>query len=391
MKRTSRSAPLPQSDYTIRSVARACDVLACFRESSELLDLVQVAQRAGMNKVTAFRILATLAAKGLIEKVGPRAYRSRFRPLRTRRYLIGYAAQSEVIPFISTVTESLAAAARSNEVDLVVLNNRASRSVALRNADLLVQRKVDLAIEFQRIAEIAPLVSEKFSRAGIPLIAVDNPHPGAVYFGADNYKAGRIGGLHLGRWAVRHWGGQADEIILIQSAPGGPVLDARILGVYDGIVSVLPRSTKIPLFRYDTQARYENTLDAVRRHLRFSRARRILLGAVNDPSALAALEAFREFGREQQCGIIGQDAVFESRQEMRRPNTRLIGSVAYFPESYGERLLRLALDMLEDRPYPPAVFTQHRLVTPENVNSLYPNDLLMNRQALDWPKRGAQS
>ena len=53
-------------------------------------------------------------------------------------------------------------------------------------------------------------------------------------------------------------------------------------------------SSKAPLFRYDTQARYENALDAMRKHLRHSRARHVLIGAVNDASALAALEAFRD-------------------------------------------------------------------------------------------------
>ena len=67
---------------------------------------------------------------------------------------------------------------------------------------------------------------------------------------------------------------------------------------------------------------------------------------------------------------------------MRRSKTRLVGSVAFFPESYGERLIQLALDILEKRDHPPAVFTRHRLVTPENVNRIYPNDLLMLGQAL---------
>lgn len=384
MKCGNRDVPGTKPDYTVAAVVRACDILTAFRDTSELLDLGQVAQRAGLNKATAFRILSTLAAKGLVEKAGPRAYRSRIRPIRTKRFLIGYAAQSDVIPFISTVTESLAVAASSAEVDLVVLNNRASRTAALRNAGLLVERKVDLAIEFQRISEIAPLISEKFSKAGIPLIAVDNPHPTAVYFGADNYKAGRIGGIHLGRWATEHWGGQVDEIVLIQSSVSGPVLDARVLGIYDGLRDVLPRSAKVPLYRYDTHARYENTLDTVRRHLRRSRAERILVGGVNDASALAALEAFREFAREEHCAVIGQDAVLESRWEMRRANTRLIGSVAYFPETYGERLIRLALDILENRAHPPAVFTRHRLITPANVDKVYPNDLLMSMRPLRW-------
>jgi ribose transport system substrate-binding protein len=59
------------------------------------------------------------------------------------------------------------------------------------------------------------------------------------------------------------------------------------------------------------------------------------------------------------------------------PHTRLIGSVAYFPEKYGEGLIRLALDILAKKAVPPAVFIKHRLLTPENVDHLYSNDSLL--------------
>jgi hypothetical protein len=43
--------------------------------------------------------------------------------------------------------------------------------------------------------------------------------------------------------------------------------------------------------------------------------------------------------------------------------------------------------MAEKRAHPPAVFTVHRLVTPANVDHIYPNDLLMTGKKL----RGAVS
>jgi ribose transport system substrate-binding protein len=74
---------------------------------------------------------------------------------------------------------------------------------------------------------------------------------------------------------------------------------------------------------------------------------------------------------------VGQNAEPEARAELRQPRTRLIGSVAYFPEKYGEGLIHLALDILARKPTPPAVFIKHKFVTPENVDHLYPNDNLM--------------
>jgi ribose transport system substrate-binding protein len=78
---------------------------------------------------------------------------------------------------------------------------------------------------------------------------------------------------------------------------------------------------------------------------------------------------------------MGQNASPEGRIELREPGTRLIGSVAYFPEKYGSDLVSVALDILHRRPVPPAVFVKHQLVTPDNVDRVYPNDALMQMPA----------
>ena len=93
----------------------------------------------------------------------------------------------------------------------------------------------------------------------------------------------------------------------------------------------------------------------MRKHLRSTRSRRLLVGAINDPSALGALRAFQEAGRAECCAIMGQNASPEGRAELREPGTRLIGSVAYFPEKYGSEIVAVARGLL-NRYVPPAVF-----------------------------------
>jgi ribose transport system substrate-binding protein len=99
-----------------------------------------------------------------------------------------------------------------------------------------------------------------------------------------------------------------------------------------------------------------------------------LVSAINDPSALGALRAFEEAGRLEDCAVMGQNASVEARAEIRRPGSRLIGSVGYFPENYGEGAIALALNILQGKPTPPAVFVKHQLVTKETVDQIYPND-----------------
>src|SRR5438067_1231638 len=119
-------------------------------------------------------------------------------------------------------------------------------------------------------------------------------------------------------------------------------------------------------------------------------ARRQLVGAINDPSALGALRAFQEAGRSECCAIMGHNASPEGRAELRQPNTRLLGSVAFFPERYGEDLIRVSLDILNRRPVPPAVFVEHKLITPRTVDHFYPNDSLTQGVPIAPPETACQ-
>ncbi len=143
-----------------------------------------------------------------------------------------------------------------------------------------------------------------------------------------------------------------------------------------GIHEILPNLDSCPVSYLDGDGRFQSSWKIVRKHLRQTAAKRTLIGGINDPTVLGALRAFEEVGRAEGCAAMGQNASAEARDELRRPS-RLIGSVAYFPEKYGERVLKLALDILTFRATPPAVFTNHQLVTAKNVDSLYSNDLLL--------------
>jgi ribose transport system substrate-binding protein len=373
------SSPRKRS-YTIQSVVRAVDILNAFTTTSEILDLRDVTARTGLHKATAFRLLETLVETRMLERAGKQGYRSSIQVSRSRRFRIGYASQSNLLPFTATVTDGLVVAANAANVNLLIENNEFSPRIALQNADKFIAEKVDLVVDSQINVAVAAQIAAKFSDARIPFIALDIPHPGAVYFGADNYKAGRMAGRHLAKWATRHWKANPEQLILLGVDVAGSLLNARLTGIVDGIAELLPGGRTLPTHHYDTKGgQFEATLDLVRKHLRRKRPERALIGAVNDSTALGALQAFREAGLERACAIAGQDGSFAAREEMRRSSSRLVCSVAYFPENYGTQIIQLALDILRRKPVAPAIFVQHELLTPENVDKIYPNDAWMKR------------
>lgn len=358
----------------VESVIRACSILRAFRYEGELLRLRDVVERTSLRKTTVHRLLHTLEKAGFVRRVGAESYGCCVRPVDDKRPRVGFAAQTTKTSFADAVTESVKRAAAANGVDLVIVDNQYSPEVALRNAGRLIRERVDAVLEFQSYENIAPVIAAQFIEARIPVIAIEIPHPGAVFFGANNYQAGLTGGRALGRWAKANWEGRVDEVLLLEEKVAGPLPRLRVSGMLAGVREVLPNVERAIVTTYDGQGSFSLSQDAVRDHLRRVPPRRTLVCACNDFSALGALRAFEEAGSSGNCSIMGQNAVREAREELRRPGSRLVGTVAYFPERYGDDLIPLALGLIAGKPTPPAVFVKHQLVTAASVASIYPED-----------------
>jgi ribose transport system substrate-binding protein len=368
------AAPTRRGDRNeSQTVLRACEVLKAFRSLGEDLSLTEVIDRTQLPKTTVFRLLRTLIHGGLLERASSGVYRNRFGPVTARPLRIGFAAQGDS-QFCRVVMQSVETAAAREHVHLITVNNRYSAREALRNADLLIKERVDLVLEYQTYERVAPVIASKFLEANTPVIAIEIPHPGAAYFGANNYKAGLIGGKALGRWAREHWDGKVDQLVLLELPIAGSLLELRITGLLDGLRAELPSAANIPVAHLNGRGDFEQVLEIIRQYLRRAPIRRTLVGTVNDICALAALRAFEEAGASDKCAVVGQNAIRETRNELRRPGTRLIGTVAYFPERYGDELISLALGMLQKKSVPSTVFVKHQLITPRNVDLIYPLD-----------------
>jgi ribose transport system substrate-binding protein len=367
--------------YLVKSLVHASEILSAFRGSGASLRLRDVVERTGFGKGMCFRLLYTLHECGFVAKAEGGRYRltSELRP--RKRYRIGYAAQGQDSSFPREVYAGLSRAAEREQVELIVVDNRYQPRVALRNAEQLIREGVDLVIEFQTDEAVAPAIASRYLEAGIPIIAIDIPHPGATYFGANNYEAGLLAGRQLGRWARAHCPGAPEEILLLEIARAGSLPRTRMRGVVAGIHELLHAAERTPVVSLDGDGQFRTSLETVRRHLRQSKASSVLVGAANDPSALGAARAFQEAGRADSCAIVGQNAEPDARAELREPRTPLVASVGYFPEKYGDGLIRLALDILGKRPVPPAVFVRHHVITRENVDHFYPNDALLELQS----------
>jgi ribose transport system substrate-binding protein len=97
---------------------------------------------------------------------------------------------------------------------------------------------------------------------------------------------------------------------------------------------------------------------------------RLAVLCFNDDSAMGALAAARKLHRENDVIIVGQGADRRVREELKNPQTRIIGSTAYWPEQYGEQIIPLALKILRGEPVPPAVYMEHTFIYADKTSEV---------------------
>jgi ribose transport system substrate-binding protein len=107
-------------------------------------------------------------------------------------------------------------------------------------------------------------------------------------------------------------------------------------------------------------------MDFLSRH---PKDRNILIATATDTSALGALEAVQELGREKHVAIVGQDCIPEVAEQMMLPDNPIIGSVSHEVNDYGPRIIEIGLSLLRGRTVPPYNYINHKLITPETLRS----------------------
>jgi ribose transport system substrate-binding protein len=371
--------------YLIPVLTKALDILELLQAEAQPMVLETIYQRTKVSKTTVYRILKTLVHRGYVSQAADRHYRY---VARAKKLRFGFGSQSAEMPFSMAVQNSLRAAAAAVGIDLVVLDNRYDANTAIQNADRFIEERVDVIIEFNVEERVAPIIADKIAQAGIPLIAVDIPHPHATYFGIDNYRAGRLAGEILAEYTMNHWGGKADWIVGLDIEEAGPLVQSRITGSFEGIKARVPGLPVESFVRIDGRGMREPSYKSVRDFLkRHPKDKRILIASANDTSAMGAIAAVRQLGRERHVAIVGQDCLHEMLVEMQRPGSPAIATISHEVGLYGPRLVEIGLALLKGETVAPYNYVEVRAITADRAKSM----LALQLSAKELQRDGIQA
>ena len=208
---------------------------------------------------------------------------------------IGYINLSDQLPFVVLVRKSIERAAKANGAQLVECDSNLDAQKAINCAAQLKLQGVQGIMNFQLDSKAAPRVCAAGPK--VPAVAIDIHQPPCevVFFGANNFQAGKLAGTALGQYAKTTWNCKADAVLSLNAPTAGKVVVDRENGELAGVKSQCPG---LKVVKVTTNATTSGSIQPFTDTLsRFPGKHRLLVVATNDDQSTGAVKAAQASGR----------------------------------------------------------------------------------------------
>jgi ABC-type sugar transport system substrate-binding protein/AraC-like DNA-binding protein len=281
-----------------------------------------------------------------------------------KRYKIGVSQCSEDIWREKQNAELRMGAYLQDDVELRFAAAYDSDERQIEQIDSLIKSGIDLLIVApNQVATISPAIDRAFDQ-GIPVIVFErktNSQKFTAFMSADNYEMGKV----MGHYIVSRLNGQGRVLEIKGLAGSSPAIER-----HNGFVEALKHAPGIQVV-----GSLQGDWTEPRAHTAVSQWLAAhpdtpvdLVFGMNDRSAIGARTAFLEANRTLPlfCGIDGLPGENGGIRQVRDS----ILDASYIYPTHGDKVLQLAIDILEGKPYQKESHLQAALVTHENASSL---------------------
>jgi len=283
----------------------------------------------------------------------------------------GWAA----IPFSVSINKGIYRIAKDLGIDIIYCDQEFKPEKAVTCAEQLSQQKPDFAVVSNWQSGAAEAIMKIYDKAKIPVVTIDVWHPNAIFFGADNYISGEIGGKAAGNYAKGL--GKCGEVTLFNGInPGeGDAANQRIAGFIDGVQEIcgaVPADRiKSELFDAGTT---EQALTETTDWLTANPGASFILGtSIDDARSAGIAKALAQSGRDGAAVGLGCDEIGVASTKQGDPaTTKFLGCVAFFPEKYPDYVMSIGLDVLDHKAVPDEVHIEHKFLNKSTISSVYP-------------------
>lgn len=293
----------------------------------------------------------------------------------TKKLTFAFAEGWAAIPFSVSINKGIYRIAADEGIDIIYCDQEFKPEKAVTCAEQLSQQKPDFAIVSNWQSGAAEAIMKIYDAAKIPVVNIDVWHPNGIFFGADNYISGEIGGKAAADYAKAQ-GKCADVTIFLGISPGeGDAANQRLAGFSDGVQEVCgaisaDRIKSEIIDAGTTEQALTKTTDWLTAN---PGAGFVLSTTIDDARSAGVAKALAQSSRAGVAVGLGCDEIGVASTKEGDPSaTHFLGCVAYFPEKYPDYVMSIGLDVLDGKPVPDEVHIEHKFLDKSSIAAVYP-------------------
>jgi ribose transport system substrate-binding protein len=295
-------------------------------------------------------------------------------PPATNKIVIGFIDHIDAIPFVQLVRKSIQSEGAKDGVKVDVCYPNGDAQKAVNCAAQFKAQKVNGIISFNPVQAAAPRICAAGPK--VPVIAIDiiQPPCQSVFFGANNTAAGMLAGIGLGQWVKANLQCKVDAFVSMEAPVVGIVNTERAQGMLHGYESVCGKAPHI--IRVNGAGTTDTSIQPATDTLtQLTGDHKIMVVSLNDDMAIGMIKAAQASSRLGDIYVAAQGADPTSWAYIcgKTPFKHWVADTAYFPELYGSHVVPAMISLIEGQPQPKVIYTNHRVVTPQNIKSIYPS------------------
>ena len=260
-----------------------------------------------------------------------------------------------------------------DNVELLFSTARDNDRLQQQQIDSFINRGVDLLIiSPNQVNTITPAI-ERAHKKGIPVVLFDrkteSPHYTA-FMGADNYEIGRI----MGDYIAHILGGKGNLVEIRGLEQSSPAIDR-----HRGLVDALRQHPDVRLVDSRAGDWSQKSGEQVMAQMLKGGEQIDCVFGQNDRMALGARKVLEQQRPGNKAKFVGIDALATPTGGIQEVKKGHLDATYIYP-TRGDRLMQLAMNILEHKPYKKENLLEAAIVTPDNAEVMLMQADEMNKQ-----------
>lgn len=271
-------------------------------------------------------------------------------------------------------------------IDVKIYNNNGDAATAISNAQLMVQAKPDVIVEFPPVADATARITSVFKGSGIPCIAVNIPVEGCPFFNQSQETFAKLQAeLFAKLMKEKGWDGTNTTVVIGQGATFGETVNIAVTKFYEEISKLVPGMTVVTADKITPQTttispqgiQIDTSVDASKAFTAMNEAlqtipkgRHIVAYAISDDDIVGINRALTTAGRQGDAMMSGFGCDAHAVEGLRN-NPAWVGESCGFFTYWGEFLLAMSVAVKNGAQTPPTTFSPMVVLTKDNVDQYF--------------------